>query len=325
VRVASSLAILACTASALAQNPEAAATAEFDRGRTLMKQHKYKEACAAFEHSQKLDPQNGTLFNLAECNSHVGKVATAWLTYKDLGTSDTNAGRRGEAARRAAELEKRLPKLLVLVDSAPPGLTVTINGKPATSLVGVASPVDLGDYAIHATAPGFAAFDGTTSVVEEGKTVRFTVELEAASRAKPEPVPKPVATPEPIAAPEPRVDKPEPPPASHRKRYGAITVAVGGIALVAGIGFGLHARSEWNDAEALCPNHICPTADARMRGDALVDSARGDATWSTALVVGGAAITAAGVYLIVTARAAPTTAWLAPTANGATAGVRVRF
>ena len=131
MRVASSLAVLACTASAFAQNPEAAATAEFDRGRALMKQHKYKEACAAFEHSQKLDPQNGTLFNLADCNSHVGKIATAWLAYRDLGTSDTNPGRRGEAVRRAAELEKRLPKLLVLVGSAPPGLAVTINGKPA--------------------------------------------------------------------------------------------------------------------------------------------------------------------------------------------------
>jgi PEGA domain-containing protein len=324
VRVASSLVILACTASAFAQNPEAAATAEFDRGRALMKQHKYKDACAAFEHSQQLDPQNGTLFNLAECNSHVGKIATAWLAYRDLGTTDTNAGRRGEAARRAAELEKRLPKLLVLVDSAPPGLTVTINGNPATSLVGVASPVDLGDYAVHATAPGFAAFDGKTSVVDEGKTVRYTIELEP-SRAKPEPVPAPVVKPEPIGTPEPRVDKPETPPTSHRTRNGAIVAAVGGVALVAGVGFGLQARSQWNDAEALCPNHVCPTTDARMRGDALVDSARGDATWSTALVVGGAAIAAAGVYLIVTAHPAPTTAWLTATSNGAMAGVGGRF
>src|SRR5262249_46777562 len=142
--------------------------AEFDRGRALMKQHKYKEACAAFEHSQKLDPQSGTLFNLAECSAQLGKLATAWLTLRDLSTTDPNPGRRGEALRRATELEKRLPKLLVVSNSAPPGLEVTINGKPATSFLGVASPVDLGDYAIHATAPGFLAFEGTTSVVDEG-------------------------------------------------------------------------------------------------------------------------------------------------------------
>ena len=59
----------------------ATATALFDRGRELLKQHSYQEACAAFENSQQLDPQFGTLYNLAECSTQLGKLATAWLAY----------------------------------------------------------------------------------------------------------------------------------------------------------------------------------------------------------------------------------------------------
>src|SRR4051812_47371971 len=82
-----SSAVLACLLFAVpahAQSPQAAAVVQFDKGRAALKANKFEEACKAFGESQKLDPANGTLFNLAECSEHIGKLATAWLAYREL-------------------------------------------------------------------------------------------------------------------------------------------------------------------------------------------------------------------------------------------------
>jgi hypothetical protein len=314
-------------ATAVAQSSQAAATAQFDQGRALMKQHKYEAACAAFDTSQKLDPQLGTQFNLAECNAHIGKLASAWLGYRDLAQRDTNAGRRQESQRRARELEKRLPRLLVRISDPPAGLAVSINGRDATSLVGIESPVDLGDYQIRATAPGFAAAETSASVTDEGKTVKVHIAL----TRRDEPAAPSPTTAVPVAAPttdgptdaparptrEPATDEPAG-PVSHRRRNGALIAIAGGGLVVTGAVFGLSARSSWNDAQALCPDRMCATAGDKQRGDSLVDSARTSAAVSTALVIGGAVITAAGIYLVTTAHPAQTTAFgVSPTNGGA--------
>jgi tetratricopeptide (TPR) repeat protein len=354
VRAATELAIaclLLCAAPAAAQNVEATATAQFDQGRALMKQGKYKEACAAFEKSQELDAQNGTLFNLAECEARIGKLASAWLAYRELAQFDSNAGRGKEAGRRARELEKRLPRLLLRLTSPPAGLAVTINGKDATSLVGIENPTDLGRYAIRATAPGYAAFETTASLTVEARTVTVRLELikqdirpeRSAARSEPRPEPErsaarsePRPEPERSAArseprPEPekreaeRAAEPEAEPAdepraptSHRKRNGVIAGVAGGGLIAVGVVFGLRARSDWNDAETVCPGRNCASAVDRQRGDALVDSARGNAALSTGFFVGGAAVAAVGVYLIATARPDASTALrVAPTQGGA--------
>jgi tetratricopeptide (TPR) repeat protein len=310
VRAAFSVLIaLAVAAPANAQSNAAAATIKFDQGRSLMKQSKFKEACAAFAKSQELDPQFGTQFNLAECQTHIGKLATAWLAYRDLGQRDTNAGRKQEANRRAKDLDKRLPKLLVKVAAPPQGLAVTIDEKDATALVGVESPVDLGDYEIRATAPGYAAFEETASVTAEGKTVTVTIELEEATAPKkPKKVKKPVEE----TRDEPRIEP------SHRRRNGIVVGIAGGGLIVTGGVFGLRAQSSWDKAQQICPDRDCANAMDKARGDSLVDRARLSATFATAFVLGGAALTAGGIYLVLTAKSADTTtARIVPTANGA--------
>ena len=47
----------------------------FRRAKTLMAERKHRDACPLLEESQKLDPQMGTLLNLAICHENVGKVA----------------------------------------------------------------------------------------------------------------------------------------------------------------------------------------------------------------------------------------------------------
>jgi hypothetical protein len=282
------LACLLFAAPAHAQSPQAAAVVQFDKGRALLKQNKFEEACKAFNESQKLDPANGTLFNIAECSEKIGKLATAWLAYRELAQTDTNAGRKSESTRRAKALEKRMPKLLVRIDDAPPGLVVTINDKDSTALLGNESPVDLGEYKIHATAPGYEPFDRTENIATEGKTVKVSLELDETPTAE-NPTPK-----KKHRAPPPET------PTSHRGRNGALLGVAGGAALVTGVIFGLKAKSNWSDAEDLCPDHTCTNPMTKMRGDDLVASARSDATKSTVLVILGAAIGGAGIYLIAT-------------------------
>jgi serine/threonine-protein kinase len=161
----------------------AAATAQFDLGRALMKEKNYPEACAAFERSQKLDPQWGTLYNLATCYAQSDRLASAWAAYRELAQRDTNPARRKDSAQKAKDLEKRLPRLLITAPVAP-GLVVTLDGADVTALVGTENPVDLGRHAIHAAAPGYADFDRARTIVDEGKQVRVVVELRVAQRGQ---------------------------------------------------------------------------------------------------------------------------------------------
>ena len=325
MRAGSSVALAVLVASAVARaqpSTTAAATVEFDRGRALLKERRYAEACAAFEHSLALDPQNGTRYNLAICDEQLGKLATAWSLFRELGRSDGNAVRKKDAQKREKALAPRVPRLATEVPADVAGLAVTLDGVDVTSLAGAPNPVDIGRYTIVATAPGRQRFTATATVEREGQFVTISVELApevtaaTPSRHEPEPAAAPIAvTVVGHAAPAPR---------SHRRGYG-IALAGGGTALaVAGLIAGTAARSKWNDAKSLCGADLgCDDAADVARGNALVDQARTRANLSTGLVVAGGAAIATGVALVVTARkrTTPTTALapqLAPGAVGLT-------
>src|SRR6478672_5858918 len=106
------LAAIAASPAAHAQTRDpAAAEAFFAEGRTLLKQGRYAEACSKFEASQKLDPGNGTLMNLADCYEKSGRVASAWLSFREAAAAAASASqvaRASHARARAASLEPRL-------------------------------------------------------------------------------------------------------------------------------------------------------------------------------------------------------------------------
>ena len=346
IAVAAAAAIgLGLAAPAHAQpSASAAATLQFDRGRALMKEKKYAEACAAFEQSQKLDPQIGTLYNLASCWGQLGKIASAWNAYREVGQRDTNADRKKEANKRARELEKRLTKLVLKTPAAPPaGLVVTMNGVDVTALLGTDSPVDPAEYKLKATAPGFATWETTAKIADEGKTITIAIELQ-----KPGPKPDPVRTPvkppvtppvadppkpkpDPVAVAGPTgdpddVDRPAEPPRSRRKTYAVIVGAGGLAALGTGLVFGNLARSKWAEAKELCgDDRICDSPATLERGNQLADTAERRARLSTVLVAGGAVLVGAGVVLWLTAPSGgtrtSTALHLAPQAGPGHAGV----
>lgn len=46
--------------------------------RGLVQKGDWAAACPKFEESERLDPGIGTLYHLADCYEHVGRLATAW-------------------------------------------------------------------------------------------------------------------------------------------------------------------------------------------------------------------------------------------------------
>ncbi len=238
-----------------------------------MAKKQYAEACTAFEQSQRLDPQSGTLFNLADCEVQLGKLATAWASYRELERTDSNHERRALSAQLAAQLEHRVPKLVIAVSAKPARLHVVLDGVDSSSLVGVPIPIDLGDHAIAADAPGFHATSTTTTITDEGKVVRVDIRLD--------PLDAPESPTIPIRAAAPVVD-------AEPHRVPIIVLASGGAVVVGGLVTGTFAYTTWHHATS-CTTGCDPVTlshDARVLGDV-----------STALVVAGLATVGAGWYL----------------------------
>jgi len=294
VRAARSAAVIVCAVVALVAVAHAGPADEaFKKGRELRKQQKWAEACAAFEESQRLDPQLGTQFNIAECDAKLGKLATALALYKEIAKRDANATRRGAAADLAQKLEPRVPKLQIQLDPNAPGVIVTINGNPANDPA-AAQLVDFGTYQIAATAPGFDAATASVTVSEEAKVVVIALRLvpsaQPASPAVPSGKPAPVT-----------IDERAPRP-SRKRTYAVIAFAGGGVAGIGGTLFALRARSAWNDAKDVCGGSTaCANAADAATANDLAATARGRGNLATILFIAGGAAAATGVVLWVTA------------------------
>jgi tetratricopeptide (TPR) repeat protein len=182
--------VLVEAAQAESLNP---AEVAFEKGRLLAEANLHARACAAFELSQRLDPQFGTQFNLAGSYASAGKLATALRLYRELSRSDSNASRRAKAAELAAELEPRVPKVQVgaRIDQQTPDLRVFVGDTEVTSLLDVDVPFDPGHYVISAIRPGYRPFQRTIHIrPKEVASVVVELEPEPAPGSEPEERPK---------------------------------------------------------------------------------------------------------------------------------------
>jgi len=143
----------------LAEPPTPAEEA-FEAGRRLAEAEHHERACAAFELSQRLDPQFGTQFNLAGCYVSTHKLATAWRLYRQLARSDSNAQRRVRAAELATQLEAGVPsiRVRVRVEQQTPELRVFVGETEVTALLDTDLPFDAGHYVVTARLPGYLTF-----------------------------------------------------------------------------------------------------------------------------------------------------------------------
>lgn len=298
------LAVLHVPAAALAEPPPArdAAAAEvlFRDGLAARDKGDWATACLKLDASMSLDPSPSTLINIARCNEHEGKLATAWAQLQralELNRETAGAQRKKDLDDYArgfiAGIEPRLPRLTIVVRERPAGLRVTRGGvEIPLGALGTALPANPGTQEIEATAPGRAPARQTVTLVE-GKAA--TVELVVTTLRPEGPPPTP---PTPIAVGLPPVASTEastraiaPPPAGPSGRRTGAYVA-GGIGLagvvvgaVAG-GFMLGDRSV---VSASCTpgsgrTSVCTTAAAVTAGnDAKTAGLAASVGWVTAV------------------------------------------
>ena len=294
---------------------KAAAEALFDQGIAHMREGKLEQACGELERSQSLERGIGTMLYLAECYEKLGRSASAWALFREAASvaaaqGETERSRVG--ATRADRLAPTLSRLTLQVPSENriDGFQLLRNGQEVrTPSWGVAVPVDPGEHALSASAPGRVSWAQRVTV-RAGE--RLEVPLPALAVDPNAPVVTAPATPmvapppaEPAAPVAITAATPPPPQADTWPVQRTIGLVVGGVGVVGlGIGafFGARAIAKNGDAEDLAEESC---SEGRRDCDPAVvahaEDAEDAATLSTVFMVGGAVLTAAGVVLFVTA------------------------
>jgi hypothetical protein len=306
-----SLAVItvAMSASRVLAQPAAEAEVLFRKGKELVAQGKFAEACAAFDTSQKLDPALTTLIRQADCREKNGQLATAWGLFLEAKRQartavDTTTQQLLQlAVDRASKIEPRLSTLEVDIPTANQivGLEISRDG----IVIGPAAwnqklPIDGGTYHITARAPGNSEWTTTIIVAAERDVQRVEVpKLAAAVAPTPEPVKEPAPPqPAPPTPSQPAPVAPEQPPAATtvaRSRVplvlGASAVALAGLA----VAFDLWGDSTYDQAK---------TEPARTTQLDLWRSANAKRYTAEVMGVGALGCAAAAVWLYVRGRQA---------------------
>jgi hypothetical protein len=313
--------LVGATHGAVAQ-PASPAEKAFARGREALTVGKYAEACAAFEDSERLDPQTTTQFNIALCDEQLGKLASALAIYQALIEHDDAPARRAKSADMLGQLSVRVARLEIKVVDPRPGIEIMVNGMRALDWKNL--PIDLGTSRVVARAPGVAEWRGDVVAKSEGQRVSITIKLEPRDAPRiAVPVDKPAEPPATVVGPDPPPAAVDDTTLSPRKKVGLVLIVGGGVAVAGGVTFGLLARSAWHDAKNVCDGTTCDTPAELATGQALVDRARMRGTIATALVVAGGLVAAGGVIVWVTAPKTERTIALSPTGSASSVGFAV--
>ena len=258
----------------------------FEEGRGYLERKEYALACTAFEQSQQADPAIGTQLNIALCYEQWGKLASSYRAYLEaerLATAKKD-NRAKHARKKVNELGPKLARLRITIPAnADPYSIYLFDGKETErALLGDELLLDAGEHTIEVRVAG--APPKTTAIrLEPGEQQSITLEL-------------------PVVAKTPTTTVAAAPPRNQRKLYAGIGLAGGG-GLVIGIAsyVALIARSDYNDAIAMCPGNLCQTRSAY---DA-TQAARSRASWMTVVGGAGVAMVGVGVYLVLTSKGAP--------------------
>lgn len=159
----------------------AQADALFKEGRELVQAGQIGAACKKLTESYRLRPGIGVLFNLADCNERLGKTGSAYQQYKEVLEKTREAGqaeREKVATERIAALEPRLVRLVLTV---PPGGKldkVTVDGVPwPPELYNQPQIVDPGELVVRAEGPNDKGepFEATVLLEQEGSTATIAI------------------------------------------------------------------------------------------------------------------------------------------------------
>lgn len=263
----------------------------FKKGKKLLAEKHYAEACTAFEDSDRLDPGIGTKLNVAKCYEEWGRVATAWRWFSDAERMAQNArdDRVEKIHALVEQLDADVPRLTVKLPTGadPAGLEVKLDDAALAAVdLGVARRVDPGPHQIDYLING--AKRSKTVPVARGGSSEVVLDVPARPpivRARPAPPPAPAL---------------ETSDRGHTRRLVGLGASVVGAGLV---GYAsivtLGARGDYHKAltdHCRGASDMCD-ADGLTKTHAALDTAH---TQTIVAIVGGVAI-AGGVLLYVLA------------------------
>jgi hypothetical protein len=294
------------------------------------------EACTKLAESQRIEPATGTLINLATCHEKEGKTATAWTEFNQVVREAARTNRKDRvkfAREHAGALEQKLRKAVITLRGPQPDRVVRIAGQEfPSSISGTPFPVDPGEQEIVVSAPGKKTWTRRVTLAEGPGTSTFDVPpLEDAQEAASAPVPIKAETP--VSTRQQETDHVTDSSGGNTKRtIGFVVAGAGVLALGAGGFFGLRALSkngDSNDAADAARSAWASgnSSEARRLADQSTsdhDSASSSQTVGIIAGATGAVALGVGIYLIVTAKKAPTTAvvpMIGPNVAGASASL----
>lgn len=261
----------------------------FKKGKKLLAEKKYAEACLAFEESDRLDPGIGAKLNVAKCYQEWGKLATAWRWFSEAEqmAKDTKDDRASKIHALAEELDPSIPRLTVKVarDADTSGVVIKLDGAPfEISALGSERRVDPGPHQVDYTVGG--ATRNKLVPIERGGSSEITLELPKKSRvsAKPE-------------AESPVVADTE---AIQKRRLIGLGISGGGV-LAMGIAGIVTLRAQGDYKHAISAHCRGATDMCDAEGLASTHSARRRANIATGITIGGLAAVGGGLYLYFTA------------------------
>jgi hypothetical protein len=270
----------------------------FERGRAQLDVNEVSAACESFAESQRLDPGTGTILNLAACHRREGKLASAWVEFRDAVAAlhrENRPDRLRYALDQLAEIRPKLAFLTIMVPESPLGHApvVRLDGRElGPAAWSVAIPIDPGWHEAVAQSAGGGPWRATVNV-HDGEQRVVSIPLHVAStgiavRDKEDAGPVPVVPDR--AATDSRAGDLAP---RGRRVAGVVLGGLGLAALGVGAYFGVRAASLWGERNDHCPMNLC-TAEGIRLGDR-ADSAASVATWTMA---GGAVAVGAAVLLL---------------------------
>jgi hypothetical protein len=287
------------TATSARADDDALSTELFNAGRDLMKRGDYAAACPKLAESVRLEPSVGALAKLAACEEHEKRLVSAraqWQKALNLARSMGDA-RAGEVSAELLRLDKLVPKIFFVAPASsvlPTDAVLHVDDlQMGIASLGVPIAVEPGLHAVSVTAPKKKTWSTSVESKPDGATTTVSIPALEPMPDLAEPVPSSVsgAPPDHQALP---IRSDAPPVVSARasstQRYvGAAIAGAGVVALGVGGFFGIQAVRGRGDAG--CAGTVC-SSDASA---ATLRDAKSAATASTAFLVVGGALAAAGI------------------------------
>jgi hypothetical protein len=297
----------------------AGADALFQVGRAAADRGDWETACPKFAESQRLDPAPGTLLNLADCEEHVGHVATASEHFREaLDQLPAGDDRIDFAKQHVAALAPRVPHLSIFLAANAPFDTTILRDdvQVGRASLGVPLPLDPGQHALTVSAAGRPPAHYVVKLAE-GQASRIDVAPGAAPDEPEAEASPPQQAPTTPVSPAAAQISPE-----QRRTLAYVIGGAGAASLLVSIVTGFMALG----AKGTMSEHCTASNACDSTGMDAASSGRTFSTISTIAFLAGAAGVGVGGYFFVTSsdsgQAATTASRSAPRGVGLAIGGR---